>query len=150
MYPGNESEKPYIRKVIEEMKQRHDVSGKTIQVADKGLNCARNIYAAVKEANDGYIFSKSIHGKNLSEKEKKWVLLENDTNVFSNYTDERGNISFRLKSCIDSFDYNFKEIDPETGKESVTRFSVKEKRIVSYNPNLAKQACLLKEKRNNL
>ena len=139
MYPGNESEKPYIRKVIEEMKQRHNVSGKTIQVADKGLNCARNIYAAVKEASDGYIFSKSIHGKNLSEKEKKWVLLENDTNIFSNYTDERGNISFRLKSCIDSFDYSFKEIDPETGKESVTRFSVKEKRIVSYNPNLAKK-----------
>ena len=139
MYPGNESEKPYIRKVIEEMKQRHNVSGKTIQVADKGLNCARNIYAAVREANDGYIFSKSIHGKNLSEKEKKWVLLENDTNVFSNYTDERGNISFRLKYCIDSFDYSFKEIDPETGKESVTRFSVKEKRIVSYNPNLAKK-----------
>ena len=121
------------------MKQRHNVSGKTIQVADKGLNCARNIYAAVKEANDGYIFSKSIHGKNLSEKEKKWVLLENDANVFSNYTDERGNISFRLKSCIDSFDYSFKEINPETGKESVTRFSVKEKRIVSYNPNLAKK-----------
>ena len=139
MYPGNESEKPYIRKVIEEMKQRHNVSGKTIQVADKGLNCARNIYAAVKEANDGYIFSKSIHGKNLSEKEKKWVLLENDTNVFSNYTDERGNISFRIKACIDSFDYSFKEIDPETGKESVTRFSIKEKRIVSYNPNLAKK-----------
>ena len=139
MYPGNESEKPYIRKVIEEMKQRYNVSGKTIQVADKGLNCARNIYAAVKEANDGYIFSKSIHGKNLSEKEKKWVLLENDTNVFSNYTDERDNISFRLKSCTDSFDYSFKEIDPETGKESVTRFSVKEKRIVSYNPNLAKK-----------
>ena len=139
MYPGNESEKPYIRKVIEEMKQRHNVSGKTIQVADKGLNCARNIYSAVKEANDGYIFSKSIYGKNLSEKEKKWVLLENDTNVFSNYTDERGNISFRLKSCIDSFDYSFKEIDQETGKESVTKFSVREKRIVSYNPNLAKK-----------
>ncbi len=70
MYPGNESEKPYIRKVIEEMKSRYKVSGKTVQVADKGLNCARNIYAAVKEANDGYIFSKSIHGRNLSEKKR--------------------------------------------------------------------------------
>ena len=59
--------------------------------------------------------------------------------MFSNYTDERGNISFRLKSCIDSFDYSFKKIDPETGKESVTKFSVKEKSIVSYNPNLAKK-----------
>ena len=59
--------------------------------------------------------------------------------MFSNYTDERGNISFRLKSCIDSFDYSFKKIAPETGKESVTKFSVKEKSIVSYNPNLAKK-----------
>lgn len=56
MYPGNESEKPYIRKIIEEMKGRYKVSGKTVQVADKGLNCARNIYAAAKEADDGYIF----------------------------------------------------------------------------------------------
>ena len=53
------------------MKQRYQVSGKTVQVADKGLNCARNIYAAVKEADDGYIFSKSIHGRGLSEKEKR-------------------------------------------------------------------------------
>lgn len=48
MYPGNESEKPCIRKVIEEMKIRYKVSRKTVQVANKGLNCARNIYAAVK------------------------------------------------------------------------------------------------------
>ena len=63
------------------MKQRYKVEGKTVQVADKGLNCARNIYSAVKEAKDGYIFSKSVHGKNLSNKEKQWLLLENDVNV---------------------------------------------------------------------
>lgn len=139
MYPGNESEKPYIRKVIEEMKRRYNVSGKTIQVADKGLNCARNIYAAVKEAGDGYIFSKSIHGKNLSEKEKKWLLLENDTNVFKDYTDEKGNLLYRLKSCVDTFSYSFKETDTETGEETEVSFSVQEKRIVSYNPKLAKK-----------
>lgn len=139
MYPGNESEKPYIRKSIDEMKQRYNVSGKTIQVADKGLNCARNIYAAVKEADDGYIFSKSIHGRNLSEKEKKWVLLENDANVFFDHTDEKGHLLFRLKSCVDTFSYHFKETDPDTGKEVSTTFSVTEKRIVSYNPALAKK-----------
>lgn len=139
MYPGNESEKPYIRKVIDEMKQRCHVPGKTIQVADKGLNCARNIYAAVKEADDGYIFSKSIHGKNLSGKEKKWVLMENDANVFTDYTDEKGRLLFRLKSCVDTFSYQFKETDPETGKEATTTFSATEKRIVSYNPALAKK-----------
>ena len=139
MYPGNESEKPYIRKVIEEMKRRYKVSGKTIQVADKGLNCARNIYAAVKESGDGYIFSKSVHGKNLSEKEKKWLLLENDTNVFKDYTDEKGNLLYRLKSCVDTFSYSFKETDPKTGEETEVSFSVQEKRIVSYNPKLAKK-----------
>lgn len=139
MYPGNESEKPYIRKVIEEMKSRYKVSGKTVQVADKGLNCARNIYAAVKEANDGYIFSKSIHGRNLSEKEKKWLLLENEQNIWKDYRDKDGNLLYRLKSCTDSFSYQFKEVDPETSRDVVKTFSVKEKRIVSYNPALAKK-----------
>ena len=139
LYPGNESEKPYIRKVIEDMKSRHKIAGKTVQVADKGLNCARNIYAAVKEANDGYIFSKSVHGNNLSEKEKKWILLENDKNVWENYTDKDGKLLYRLKSCVDSFSYQFKETDPETGREIVKTFSVTEKRIVSYNPALAKK-----------
>lgn len=139
MYPGNESEKPYIRKIVEEMKQRYKVSGKTVQVADKGLNCARNIYAAVKEADDGYIFSKSIHGKGLSEKEKTWLLLENDTNRFTDYTDENGHLLYRLKSCVDTFSYKFKDTDPQTGEETEVSFLVKEKRVVSYNPGLAKK-----------
>lgn len=146
MYPGNESEKPYIRKIIEEMKQRYKVKGKTVQVADKGLNCARNIYVAVKESENGYIFSKSIHGKNLSDKEKQWLLLENDSNIFTDYYGKKGELLFRIKSCVDRFSYSFNETDPETGKNISTKFSVKEKRIVSYNPNLAKkqQAEILK------
>lgn len=139
MYPGNESEKQYIRKAIEEMKQRYKVSGKTVQVADKGLNCARNIYAAVKEADDGYIFSKSIRGTSMSSKEKEWLLLENEENVFKDCTDESGKLLFRLKTCIDTFRYSFKDTDPETGKDKAVSFSVKEKRVVSYNPALAKK-----------
>lgn len=139
MYPGNESEKPYIRKIVEEMKNRYKVSGKTVQVADKGLNCARNIYAATKEADDGYIFSKSIHGRNLSEKEKKWLLLENDQNIWKDYRDKSGNLLYRLKSCIDNFSYQFKETDSVTGQDVVKAFSVTEKRIVSYNPALARK-----------
>ena len=77
MYPGNESEKPYIRN--DDGRNERPVTrfpGETVQVADKGLNCARNIYAAVKEADDGYIFSKAIRGTGLSAKEKQWILLE--------------------------------------------------------------------------
>ena len=121
------------------MKERYKVAGKTVQVADKGLNCARNIYAAVVEARDGYIFSKSIHGKGLSEKEKQWILLENDANVYTDYRDKDGKLLFRLKSCVDTFSYKFRESDPETGKEKVISFQVKEKRIVSYNPSLAQK-----------
>ena len=105
----------------------------------KMIQHARNIYAAVKEAENGYIFSKSIHGKNLSKKEKLWFLLENDQNVLTDRTDENGRLRFRLKSCVDTFSYHFKELGSETGKEKVIRFSAKEKRIVSYNPDLAKK-----------
>lgn len=139
MYPGNESEKPYIRKLVQEMKQRYKVRSRTVQVADKGLNCARNIHAAVVEAKDGYIFSRSIHGRGLSEAEKTWLLLENDKNVYADYTDGKGNVSFRLKSCTGTYPYSFTETDPETGEEVKTEFSVKERRIVSYNPALARK-----------
>lgn len=135
MYPGNESEKKYIRKLIEEMKTKSNIQGRTIQVADKGLNCARNIYAATKEANDGYVFSKSVHGKLLSSKEKKWVLLEdNNENKWTNVYNTNGTLRYKYKSCIDVFEYEF--IDEDGNKVT---FKQKEKRVVSYNPDLARK-----------
>ena len=135
LYPGNESERPYLRGRIEDMKARNGVSGRVIQVADKGLNCARNIYAAVMEANDGYIFSKSVHGKNLSDAERKWVLLDDDgINRWTVVKDESGHAKYRYKECVDEFEYKCK-IDPADKRE--TKFRVNEKRIVTYNPKLA-------------
>lgn len=75
LYPGNQSEKSVLRNVIGALKQQNNISGKTVQVADKGLNCAANIYAARKN-RDGYIFSKSV--KSLSDREQQWVLNENN------------------------------------------------------------------------
>lgn len=123
IYPGNESEKPIIRQCINEMKERYHMNGKTIQVADKGLNCARNIYEALKNG-DGYIYSQSV--KKLEEKEQKWVLLDND---YIDVKDSSGNIEFRYKKCIDDFIYKFDN----------TKFKVTQIRIASYNPNLAKK-----------
>lgn len=134
LYPGNKSEKPYLRKVIEDTKTRFDISGKTVQVADKGLNCARNIYAATKEANDGYIFSKSVHGNNLSSAEKKWVLLDNEQNRWIDVKDGNGTTLYKYKSCIGTFAYSFIN---EEGEE--VNFTAKEKRIVTYNPSLARK-----------
>lgn len=125
MYPGNESEKPYIRKLVSDMKQRYKVEGKTVQVADKGLNCAANIIEALKNG-DGYVFSKSIHGKNLSDVEKKWVLLDKGYAVIN---DTEGKPKYKIKECIDIFTYKL------DGKI----YKVKEKRVVSYNYDLARK-----------
>ena len=134
LYPGNESEKPKIRESIENLKQRFDIDSRIVQVADKGLNCARNIYAASIEANDGYIFSKSVHGKNLSKQEKEWVLLDNENNVWHEVTDSNGKLIYKYKECIDTFEYKFTNDEGE-----YIKFNVKEKRVVSYNPSLARK-----------
>ena len=134
LYPGNESEKPKIRESIENLKQRFDIDSRIVQVADKGLNCARNIYVASKEANDGYIFSKSVHGKNLSKQEKEWVLLENENNIWNEVKDSNGKLVYKYKECIDTFKYKFTNEEGEC-----VEFNVKEKRVVSYNPSLARK-----------
>ena len=135
LYPGNQSEKPEIRKSINNLKSRFNIDSRIVQVADKGLNCARNIYAASIEANDGYIFSKSVHGKNLSAQEKRWVLLSDDgPNKWAEAKDENGRLIFRYKECVDDFEYRFTDEDGNP-----VSFKVREKRVVSYNPGLARK-----------
>ena len=41
IYPGNESEKPVLRQTIKNLKRRNNITGRTIQIADKGLNCCQ-------------------------------------------------------------------------------------------------------------
>ena len=125
MYPGNESEKPILRDVIYYMKKQQGISGRTIHVADKGLNCAQNI-AFSKSNGDGYLFSKTVSG--LSEKEKVWVLLDQD---FKEVKDKSGRVLYRYKSCIDKFPYTVEH----DGKKVTVNLT--EKRLLTYNPNLA-------------
>ena len=129
LFPGNQSEKPVIRNIIDDLKKRNALSGRTIQIADKGLNCAENIFHALKNG-DGYIFSKSV--KQLPEIEKTWVLLPNDYRDVKNVG---GEVMYRIKECVDEFQYKFK--DSDTGLEK--KFRITEKRIVTYNPKLAKK-----------
>ena len=98
------------------------------------MNCARNIYAASIEAKDGYIFSKSVHGKNLSKVEKEWILLDNDSNIWHEVKDTNGKVLYKYKECTDTFEYHFTN---EYGE--YISFKVKEKRVVSFNPDLAKK-----------
>ena len=128
IFPGNQSEKPVIRNIIDDLKRRNNISGKTIQVADKGLNCSENIIHALK-AGDGYIFSKSV--KQLPEIEKTWVLL---TNGYSDIKNADGEILYRMKECIDNFTYTYTDHDGR--KKSI---KLTEKRVITFNPQLAKK-----------
>ena len=105
LFPGNESEKPKIREVIRELKTHNEIDGKIVQVADKGLNCARNIYEALLN-HYGYIFSKSC--KTLPDVEQTWLLLDND---YIDINDNKGSILYRTKECIDTFTYSFSDDD---------------------------------------
>lgn len=128
MYPGNESEKPVLRNIIDDLKQRNHISGRTIQVADKGLNCFNNILHALK-AGDGYIFSKSV--KTLPETEKTWVLLQDG---YLDIKNKKGEVLYRIKECVDDFPYAY----TDAGGHKKT-LKLPEKRIVTFNPRLAEK-----------
>ena len=128
LYPGNESEKPVIREVIKKLKERSQITGRTVQVADKGLNCTSNIINALKN-KDGYLFSKSV--KQLPEIEKEWVLLDSG---YKKVADKSGTLLYKIKECIDEFPYTYRD---ENGKEHTIK--LKEKRVVTFNPKLAEK-----------
>ena len=128
MYPGNESEKPMLRNIIDDLKQRNHISGRTIQVADKGLNCFNNILHA-RKAGDGYIFSKSV--KTLPETEKTWVLLKDG---YVDVKNKKGEVLYRIKECVDDFPYTYTNAD---GRKKTLKLP--EKRIVTFNPKLAQK-----------
>ena len=128
IFPGNESEKPVMRDLIHDLKSRNNIKGRTIQIADKGLNCAKNIIEAI-DNGDGYLFSKSV--KTLPERERQWVLLDDG---FETVLDQNGEPVYKIKECIDTFTYSYKD---DYGNV-ITR-NIKEKRTVTYNFSLAKK-----------
>lgn len=128
IFPGNQSEKPIIKDVINDLKRRQNITRKTVRVADKGLNSAFNIVDAIK-SGDGYIFSKSV--KMLPQTEKVWVLLEHD---YKEIKDSDGNTSYYIKEWTDEFPYNVRNKN-----DKIIKVHLKEKRIVTYNPKLAKK-----------
>ena len=131
MFPGNESEKPVMREIIKDMKEKNGIAGRTIQVADKGLNCAKNICEALK-SGDGYIFSQSV--KRLPEQERKWALLENESARWTEIRDGSGALLYKCKSCVDKFPY---KVADGAGRQATV--SLTQKRVVTFNPLLAEK-----------
>lgn len=128
IYPGNESEKPVMREVIAQVKRRNSMEGRTVRVADKGLNCGDNVADAVL-AGDGYIFSKSV--KQLPELEQAWVTSEDG---WTDVAGADGALRYRLKSCKAEFEYR---VTAESGRKKAVK--LEEKRVATYNPKLARK-----------
>ena len=108
LFPGNESDRPQLGRCIAQMKERSSISGRTVRVADKGLNCAANIAEAVL-AGDGYIFSKSV--KALPAKERTWALSGDG---WTDVADGKGETSFRYKMADGDFEYT---VEGEDGRK---------------------------------
>jgi len=127
LYPGNQSEMPVIREVIADLKNRNNITGRTIQVADKGLNGTKNILDARKNG-DGYIFSKSV--KRLPAIEKTWLLLSDGYKDIYNEKE----LVYKRKECVDKFPYTYED---ENGKKMTVMLT--EKRVAVFSPKLAKK-----------
>ena len=128
LFPGNQSEKPVFNDVIDSMKKSCDVRGKTIRVADKGLNCTENIIKA-HISGDGYVYSKAIRSN-----DDRTMILQLDG--YEETKDENGNVVFKSKSWVDTYEYSF---------EGRT-YQLKEKRIVIWSRKYAEKARYEREK----
>lgn len=134
LFPGNQSEKPVLREVIRELRNQNNISGRTIQIADKGLNCARNIIDAVG-AGDGYIFSKSVKG--ATQAVRDWAIdKEGFVTIPKENTAGRSSSAVcQIKSRKIMSSYSYKD---ENGRKHCV--TVPELQIVTFNSKLyAKQ-----------
>jgi len=149
MYPGNESEQPKIRELVAGMKKENGIQGRTIQIADKGLNCARNIHEALKNG-DGYIFSKSLKKQPDKELDRlKGLDRSNWQIVREEGKDGEKKEKYRCYSYTGDFEYSYAD---DLG--TPVRFTTREKRIITFSPRLHMKKTLeinkLVEKARNL
>ena len=136
LYRGNQSEKPEMDKIIEDMRAELQPKAKLVRVADKGLNCASNIYKAL-EKGDGYIFSSSVKG--ADDMTKKWV---KNPNGYSELKDESGNVVYKEKSDVVDREYQIKDGDSRV----IGEFTARQKQIVFWSRDFADKSKIERER----
>ncbi len=93
-FAGNQSEQPELHKNIQLLKEQDHIEGRTVIIADKGLNSGDNMYKA--HANgDGYVFSQKVRG--ASAETVEWIL---DASDYKEIKDDGGNLLYKVKSQI--------------------------------------------------
>ena len=102
LFPGNESEKNSLVPILNRTRTQFDI-GRTIVVADRGLNCSENIIyisgTTLEESlkRNGYVYGQSVRGADAEFKE--WV-LSNDYTIDTFNGDNDEIITFKHKSRV--------------------------------------------------
>ena len=141
LFPGNESEKKSLIPILNRTKGDYDL-GRTIVVADRGLNTSENILyisgtslESEKKLN-GYVYGQSVRG--ADEEFKKWVLEQNYITDIVMEDDKE--IKFIHKSKIYPKKMRVVRTDKEktkSGNDKIEYINVDQKQMVYYSQKYA-------------
>ena len=142
LFPGNESEKKSLIPILNRTRHQFGL-GRTIVVADRGLNTSENVIhisgTSLEQAKNlnGYVYGQSVRG--ADEEFKAWVLKQDyQTDIIH---DENGNeIKFIHKSRI--YPKKMKVIREDKGKtksgnDKIQYIAVDQKQMVYYSQKYA-------------
>ena len=130
IYPGNEKENGPFTKTIKELKSKNKIKGKTVFVADKGLNTQENVYEALRNGH-GYIYSQTVKGA----KEELKILIESDLGfepIYNDYGEEK----YKIKEYTDDV---IIEIDKK-------KYNVTQKYVITWSKKYAEKTAYERKK----
>jgi transposase len=142
LFPGNESEKKSLIPILNRTRQHYNL-GRTIVVADRGLNTSDNVIhiagTSIEQARklNGYVYGQSVRG--ADEEFKEWVLKQ-DYNVDILKDENNKDIKFIHKSRI--YPKKMKIVRDDKGKtksgnDKVQYIEVDQKQMVYYSQKYA-------------
>ena len=115
VFPGNVHDGDTLIDALPEAKRAAGM-GRVVTVADKGMNCARNIAATVARG-DGFVFSQSIRGTKSARELREWVTSEEGYSASADGT-------FKMKSRQDVKSVRVPKGDSADGREHAVEVDV--------------------------
>jgi len=123
LFPGNSNDCETLLPVLDKVKKDYQV-GRTIIVADKGVNTADNIAFSLIRG-DGYVYSQTVRGANKELKD--YVLDESDYRKIGD--------DYKIKSRLYP-----REIAISNAKGGRTKVRIDEKQVVFYSADYDRKA----------
>ena len=123
LFPGNTNDCGTLLPILDKVKKEYEI-GRTIVVADKGINTADNVaYCLAK--GDGYVYSQTV--RRASKELKSYVL---DPRGYKESED-----GFRIKSRLYP-----REIAVSNARGGRTKVRIDEKQVIFYSPDYDRKA----------